>query len=104
MKSAKKLNILRFAQFQALLFALVGFALGIVYSFGGLGIDVLVTLGWITTTETPGLSEGTLLAFGALLGMPIIAAGCGFSLGLVEAFLYNSVARWMRDSEIELFE
>ena len=46
------------------------------------------------TSETPGLSYGTVLAFGALVAMPVIAAGAGFALGIVEALLYNLVARW----------
>ncbi|MFQ5677381.1 MAG: hypothetical protein ACE5G1_15945, partial [bacterium] len=74
--------------------ALIGLILGILYSFGGLIIDALVSMGWITSAETPGLSFGTVLAFGALIGMPIIFATFGFIVGLIEAFLYNLFARW----------
>jgi hypothetical protein len=35
-----------------------------------------------------------VLAFGALIGMPIIFATFGFIVGLIEAFLYNLFARW----------
>ena len=34
---------------------------------------------------TPGLSYGTILAFGALLGMPLIFGGLGVLLGAVIA-------------------
>jgi|TARA_Y100000310_G_C20596076_1_gene770572 hypothetical protein len=72
--------------------ALVGLVAGIIYSFGGLIIDILVSLGWITSTQTPGLSYGTILAFGALIGMPAIFSAIGFILGIVEAILYNLFA------------
>jgi hypothetical protein len=32
----------------------------------------------MTTNETPGLGFGTVLAFGALIGMPVIFAIAGF--------------------------
>ena len=92
MKRIKKIKILPFAKFQAFLFGLVGLLAGILYSVGGLVLDTAVTLGWAASPETPGLSEGTMLAFGALLGMPIIFAIYGFAVGILEAFLYNLFA------------
>lgn len=94
MKPVKKLNVLSLAVLQAILLGLAGLLCGILYSFGGLIIDALVSLGWVTTSETPGLSYGTVLAFGALIGMPLIGAVAGFCLGIVEAFLFNWTARW----------
>jgi len=73
---------------------LLGLAAGILYSFGGFIIDTLVSLEWITSSETPGLSYGTLLAFGALIGMPIIFAVFGFVAGLIVAILFNILAKW----------
>ena len=52
---------------------ILGLALGSVYAFGGLIIDARDT----------GLNRGTLLAFGALVGMPAIGAAGGFILGTV---------------------
>ncbi|MCP4882156.1 MAG: hypothetical protein GY908_00045 [Flavobacteriales bacterium] len=91
MKHLKKINILRFAIFQAVLIALIGIICGILYSFGGFFIDLFVSLGFFTpqSMSTPGLSFGTVLAFGALIGIPIIFAITGFLLGIVEAILYN---------------
>jgi hypothetical protein len=89
-----KLGIFSFAKFQAILFALLGLVAGIIYSIGGFFIDVFVSLGWLSaiTFETPGLSYGTLLAMGALIGMPVIFAAFGFIAGIIEALLYNLFA------------
>ncbi|MDH3323685.1 MAG: DUF3566 domain-containing protein [Flavobacteriaceae bacterium] len=81
--------------------ALVGLLAGIIYAFGGLIIDFMVSLRWISTMETPGLSYGTLLAFGALIGMPAIFAITGFLVGIVEAMLYNLFARWFGGLKID---
>lgn len=76
--------------------ALVGMVCGIIYSIGGLIIDALVTIGLLSSESlsSPGLSYGTILAFGALVGMPVIFASIGFLVGIVEAVLYNLFARW----------
>lgn len=94
MKLIQKLNVWSFARFQALLFLLIGFLAGICYAFGGLIIDSLVTLQYIKSPDTPGLSIGTLLAFGAIIGMPIIFGIAGFLLGIVEAVLFNIYAKF----------
>lgn len=96
-----RIGIFSFAKFQAVLTALLGLIAGILYSFGGLIIDALVSSGWITSWETPGLSYGTVLAFMALVGMPIIFAIVGFVAGLVEAVLYNLFARWIGGIELD---
>ncbi len=95
MKKLKKIAVFSFAKFQAFMGVLIGLIFGILYSFGGLIIDTLVSSGYITSSETPGLSFGTILAFGALLGMPIIFGTAGFLLGIVEAILYNLFAKWL---------
>lgn len=101
MKTLNRLSVFSFAKFQAILMALVGILAGILYSFGGLIIDALVSFGWITFEETPGLSYGTVLAFGALIGIPIIFAAIGFLTGIVEAVLYNIFARWFGGIKID---
>ena len=95
MEKLRKLRVFSFVKFHAVMGTLIGLLCGILYSFGGLIIDVLVSRGWVTSQETPGLSYGTLLAFGALIGMPIIGATLGFLLGLIEAILYNVFAKWL---------
>ena len=91
MRKVKKINILSFVKFQVFLMGSVGLLLGIWYSFGGLIIDILVSTGWLSSTamETPGLSEGTLLAFGALIGMPAIFMGFGLITGFMGGLMYQ---------------
>jgi hypothetical protein len=79
----KRLGVLSFAKFQAVLFGLLGVLAGIVYSVGGLIYDL----------STKGLSSGSGLAFLAMIGMPILFAAVGFITGIVEASLFNLVAR-----------
>jgi hypothetical protein len=102
MAKIKKINPFSFARFQAFLGVLLGLVAGIIYSFGGLAIDILVTLGWVTTTETPGLSYGTVLAFGALIGMPLIGLIAGLVIGFISSILYNVSARWFGEMSIDL--
>jgi hypothetical protein len=48
-------------------------------------IDTLVSLEYLNPESmgTPGLSYGTILAFGALVGMPLICSGVGALIGAV---------------------
>ncbi len=92
MKKINKLPILSVAKLQAILGLLIGLLCGILYSFGGLLIDTLVSLNAISTTETPGLSYGTFLAFGALIAMPIISGVAGYILGFIEGILFNLIS------------
>ncbi|APG59909.1 hypothetical protein [Christiangramia salexigens] len=89
----KHIGILAFAKFQGFFGGLIGVAAGVFYSVGGFIIDSLVSLGWIDTPSTPGLSTGTILAFLALFGMPIIFAFFGFILGIAGAILFNIATR-----------
>ena len=86
------LNIFGLAKLQAFLGAHVGLLAGVIYSFGGLIYDLF----------TIGLNLGTLLAFGALVGMPIIFAVIGFVLGVLEAILFNILSGWTGGTEIDL--
>ena len=72
--------------------ASVGLVAGVLYSFGGAAIDLLVTIEWVTSATTPGLSWGTALAFLALIGMPVFFAVFGLASGVVAASLRKLVA------------
>jgi hypothetical protein len=102
MSKSKKVKVVALAKFQSILGGMLGLLAGIIYSFGGLIIDVLISMGWITSNETPGLSIGSVLAFGALFAMPIIAALIGLVIGIIEAVLFNIFARLIGGIEINL--
>jgi hypothetical protein len=55
----EKINVLSAAKLLGVIMALLGLVAGIIYSFGGLIIDLLVSLDWVVSSETPGLSYGT---------------------------------------------
>lgn len=97
----KKIKVLSLAKFQAVVMTFVGLIAGILYSFGGAIIDVLVSGGWMTSASTPGVGYGTALAFWAIIIMPILFAKFGFVIGLIEGFLYNFISRWFDGIEIE---
>ncbi len=91
----RKLNVLNFGKLQGMLFGLLGVLAGVIYSFGGLFIDMFVSFGWVTSSDTPGLSIGTLLAFAALFIMPILFFAVGIVTGFIEAILYNLALKFM---------
>jgi hypothetical protein len=94
MAKVKKINVLAYAKVQAIMAALAGLLTGIIYAFGGLIMDILVSAGWITSSETPGLSFGTVLAFLAIPVMPIYFWVIGLATGIVGAILYNKTSKW----------
>ena len=101
MNKKNKINPLIFAKFQAILFGLIGLLLGIIYSFGGLILDILVSLNWLDTEETLGLGYGTLLAFGAIIIIPLLGILIGFVTGILEAFLYNIWIMWFPSTYVD---
>jgi len=63
----------------------LGLGLGVLYSFGGLIIDAMVSLKYLDADDmdTTGLGYGTLLSFGALIGMPVIFGVVGALIGAI---------------------
>jgi hypothetical protein len=106
MARLKKINVLSLAKLQAVILAIAGLIAGILYSFGGFIIDVLVSIGWVSpvTASTPGLSFGTVLAFGALIVMPVLAAIVGFLAGAIGAYLYNIFGRWFGGMDLDFWQ
>jgi hypothetical protein len=100
----KPLLLLTTAKFTAIIAGFAGIVAGLIYSVGGLLIDALVTYGYVTTNETPGLSEGTILAFGALVGMPLYFAFWGFIIGLIGAWLCNWTSKKFNGKPKWIFE
>tara|TARA_B110000467_G_scaffold163324_1_gene189012 strand:+ start:2438 stop:2758 length:321 start_codon:yes stop_codon:yes gene_type:complete len=106
MSLSKKINLLQLAKLQAVLFGLIGLCFGIYYSIGGMFIDILVSSEVLSAEkwETPGLSIGTLMAYMALVAMPLFTAACGFVLGLVEGLLYNLFRKRLGKFDFNLFD
>lgn len=75
------MNVLETATKLGRWMAYLGLACGVLYSFGGLVVDLL----------TIGLNRGTLMAFGALVGMPVIFGSVGFLAGAVVAVMANGI-------------
>lgn len=95
MNKISKLGILSFARFQAIILGLIGLLLGVLYSVGGLLVDALVSANLLdpVAMSTSGLSMGTAMAFGALIGMPVILAVIGFGSGIIQAIVFNLFAK-----------
>jgi hypothetical protein len=66
--------------------AWVGLVCGVLYSVGGFFIDL----------RTIGLNGGTVLAFGALIGMPVAFGIVGFAAGAAGSLCVRGAA-WLRD-------
>ena len=71
------------AQIVGVITSYVGLVAGILYSFGGFFYELV----------TGNLNDGTILAFGALIGMPVAFGIAGVAAGAVGAMLYNLVGR-----------
>ena len=63
--------------------AFLGVFLGLLYSFGGLIVDLL----------TVGLNWGTAMAFGALIIMPIALGTVGFICGLISHLIMGFIKK-----------
>ncbi len=57
--------------------AWLGLVCGVLYSVGGFFVDLFTT----------GLNRGTAMAFGALVGMPVVFAAVGFVAGALVALV-----------------
>ncbi len=102
MVKIKKIRVMSLAKLQGAMAAFIGLVAGILYSFGGALLDVLVSMGWISSAATTGVGYGTALAFLAIIGMPIMFGIVGFVAGLIAAGLYNLVAQRVGGVEVDL--
>jgi len=98
MSNRKTISPISSAKFLAVLGVLVGFLCGLFYSVGGFLIDALVSMEFLSSA--PGLSYGTLLAFGALIGMPLLLGAAGFLLGLVAGLLFNGCLKGINGLQV----
>lgn len=92
MAKLRRIGVLFLAKLQAVIMAAAGLLAGIIYSFGG----------FIYELSTGSLNWGTALAFGALIGMPLLFALFGFVAGAIGAVIYNLIAKWINGVEVDL--
>ena len=87
-----RVGMLFTAKFLGVAMTVAGLIAGVLYSFGGALYELF----------TGTLNAGTLLAFGALIGMPIIFGAAGLVAGAVSAVLYNFAAKLFGGIEMDL--
>ncbi len=75
------MKVLRVATWTGILGACLGLLSGVLYSVGGFFVDLF----------TIGLNWGTVLAFGALIGMPVVFGAFGFVAGALVALILGGV-------------
>lgn len=81
MQNTHDLNVFEFAKLVSAGATVFGLVCGILYAFGGLIVDLM----------TIGFNPGTIMAFGALIGMPVLFGIFGFIDGVILAVLYNLI-------------
>lgn len=87
--NVKRFNFKSYLLFKTFVGGFVGLLLGLLYGVGGLIIDILISMNLVASTESPGLSIGTLLALGAIPIMPLIFACVGVVIGILELLLFK---------------
>lgn len=100
-----KIAVIPFAKFHAALLGLVGIAAGLIYAGGGLTLDILISIELLApdTGGSTGLGYGTVLAFGALVGIPLVFMVVGYMMGVLEATAYNLYMKWHRPIDIDFW-
>ena len=74
-------SLLQPANRLALATGFIGLICGVFYAIGGFFVDLF----------TIGLNEGTVLAFGALLGMPLLFGAAGWACGFLGGLLVRAI-------------
>lgn len=95
MKTVKSVGVMSVAKLEAVIMAIAGLIMGVLYAFASASLGVLGTV--------VGGSAGFLLGFGLLsiVVMPVLFAIMGFIAGAIGAFLYNIVAGKVGGIELE---
>jgi len=98
MTEVTKINAMSFAKISALMWAFVGFIIGIL-----LGL-VLFAFGSVISSDINQLKSffGVTLGIIGFVGVPIIFALFGFINGLLFAWFYNLLSWWTGGIKIEL--
>jgi len=100
MFTLKKIRPLSLAKVSTITMAFFGLVMGIFYAIIGSIISRLP----VEAQTQAGFTSGMSVIFGplAIIIMPIFYAILGFITGLIGAWIYNLVARWVGGVEIDL--
>ena len=91
MAKLTRLGVLFSAKLLGIAMTVAGMIAGILYAFGGAFYELF----------TGTLNTGTVLAFGALIGMPVIFGVVGLVAGAVVALLDNFAVKWFGGIEMD---
>ena len=94
MTRLKRIGVSFSAILVGIMMSFMGLIAGILYAFGGFFLELF----------TATLNTGTALAFGALIGMPVIFGLFGLVAGAIGAILYNVAARRLGGIEADFEE
>jgi hypothetical protein len=94
MVKVKKVGILSLANILGILYAILGFIFGVFAS-------MISFLGIAFGEPEMGLF-GALFGMGAIILLPIFYGAIGWIGGIVTAFLYNLITKWIGGLEIEV--
>ncbi|MBW6442306.1 DUF3566 domain-containing protein [Patescibacteria group bacterium] len=107
MKKVKKIGVLSLGKFQAILGALVGLLLGIIYIIFFFLLSSGVSTALDSSSSTMNIAgllnfgKGLAILFGLII-LPLIFAGINFVNGIISALVYNLIARLVGGIEMDL--
>ena len=95
MIQVKRLGVLSLGKMLGLLYALLGFIIGLIFSC----VSLVGSVAMISELGGEG-AFGLLFGIGSIVLFPIFYGVIGFIAGLLVAFLYNIIARFVGGIEI----
>ena len=91
------------AKFQGIVFALIGFIVGLIMGLASLVLGSLLgSLGTSGSHSAIGIFGGLGLA--AILVIPLLYGAIGFIAGLISAWIFNMIAKWIGGIELNINE
>lgn len=92
MKEITKMDVLSVGKVNALVLAILGFIIGLIFAVIGAGASSLAGGGLM----------GSGFGIASIILFPIIYGILGFIVGIISAAIYNLVAKWVGGIKIEL--
>jgi hypothetical protein len=95
----KKVGVLSYAKISTVIMAIVGLFLGIFYEILNLAFGSQIA----SAAAAGGTQPDPLMTMGpwVILVMPVMYAIMGFIMGVIGAWLYNLIAKWVGGVEVE---